>query len=245
MPSHGRFGRTGALHDGRRAVRRTGTKQPQDINPNQTGAKSRVATTSRVPSPPGVAWSTSRQSAGDTQNPKRIMELEVVAKVGIEPTTRGFSVRRRGRLGAGTAKTGKRFPLGRPNHPARPRPSRTGTLKTWAESWRANPVQRLRRITTEHLPNRAPGSAPLTETLRLHALLQPRAYASRFGREAASTLGHGRCQHPFNNVAKPLPRTLPAAVCGLITSSHPIPSSRILPGDFRSGRATMGRRGCR
>ena len=32
-------------------------------------------------------------SAGNTRNPLRVMELEMVARVGIEPTTRGFSVR--------------------------------------------------------------------------------------------------------------------------------------------------------
>ena len=170
----------------------------------------------------------------------------MVARVGIEPTTRGFSVRRRGRFGVSKQKVGNAFPPRRPNRPRRPSPCRTGTLKTWAESWRANPVQRLRRITTELLPNRAPGSAPLTETLRLHAILQPRASASRFWREAASTLGHGRCQHPFSNVARPLPRALPATTCGQITNSYPTRCGRrcVRPAHTRAKKATQRGRAC-
>ena len=48
------------------------------------------------------------------------IELEMAARDGIEPSTRGFSVRRRGRLGVNEAKNGDRFPVGRPKRPARP-----------------------------------------------------------------------------------------------------------------------------
>jgi hypothetical protein len=67
----------------------------------------------------------------------RFMELGVVARVGIEPSTRGFSVQRRARFGASKPKTGKGFTLGRPN------------------SRGPDPVQRLTGIATEPLPNRA------------------------------------------------------------------------------------------
>ena len=56
-----------------------------------------------------------KQSAGDAGNRTRFVGLRVVARVGIEPTTRGFSVRRRARLGAGKPKSGKSFPRCRPN----------------------------------------------------------------------------------------------------------------------------------
>ena len=54
----------------------------------------------------------------------------VVARGGIEPPTRGFSVRRRARFGASKPKTAKGFLGGRPNRPARPSLSRTGSPKT-------------------------------------------------------------------------------------------------------------------
>jgi hypothetical protein len=41
------------------------------------------------------------------------------------PSTRGFSVRRRGRFGARKSKKLGQFPRGRPNRPARPSPCRT------------------------------------------------------------------------------------------------------------------------
>jgi len=53
------------------------------------------------------------------------MELGVVARDGIEPSTRGFSIQRRARFGASKSKTGNGFPLDRPNRPARPSPYRT------------------------------------------------------------------------------------------------------------------------
>jgi len=63
-------------------------------------------------------------------NRLRIIELGVVARDGIEPSTRGFSVRRSPRFGAGKPKTGNAFSSPRPNRPARPSPSRTGTPKS-------------------------------------------------------------------------------------------------------------------
>ena len=95
-----------------------------------------------------------RRSAGDAGNPLRFKKVRVVARGGIEPPTRGFSVRRRARLGASKSKTLKGFLAGRPNCPARPTPCRT-------EACRAGPVgpyfhagQRLTRVTTELVPNR-------------------------------------------------------------------------------------------
>jgi hypothetical protein len=58
----------------------------------------------------------------------RIKKLGVVARVGIEPTTRGFSVQRRGAEGARKPKTGKGFSAARPNRP--PRPNRFRALET-------------------------------------------------------------------------------------------------------------------
>jgi hypothetical protein len=43
-------------------------------------------------------------SAGDARNPLPIIELEVVARDEIEPSTRGFSIQRRARFGAGKLK---------------------------------------------------------------------------------------------------------------------------------------------
>lgn len=101
-------------------------------------------------------------TAGRTGERARFMELKVVARVGIEPTTRGFSVRRRARFGASKRKTGDELSLGRPNRPVRPSPSRTGALKFRPNSWGPDPVQRLARIATELFPNCAPAhSVPL------------------------------------------------------------------------------------
>jgi len=149
------------------------------------------------------------------------IELEVVARDGIEPSTRGFSVQRRDRFGGSKPKIGEEFSTGRPNRPPLPSPYRTGTPKIRPNSRGPDPVQRPASIATEPFPNCAPGGAPLTETLRPHALLQPRAHAPGFGREPAGTFGQGRCRHPFSHVAEPLPRALSAAVCGLTINSHP------------------------
>jgi hypothetical protein len=79
----------------------------------------------------------------------------MVARVGIEPTTRGFSVRRRARFGAGKLKTGDGFPPDRPNGAARPSLSRAGTPKFRPNARGPDPVQRLTDIATELFPNRA------------------------------------------------------------------------------------------
>ena len=64
-------------------------------------------------------------SAGDARNPFQFMELEVVARAGIEPATRGFSTQRRARFGASKLKKPEVFSRVRPNRPARPSPYRT------------------------------------------------------------------------------------------------------------------------
>ena len=66
-----------------------------------------------------------KKSAGDTRSPSRIMELEMVARAGIEPATRGFSVARRARFGARKLKNWNEFSPCRPNRPARPSLLRT------------------------------------------------------------------------------------------------------------------------
>ena len=80
----------------------------------------------------------------------------MVARAGIEPSTRGFSVPRRGRFGASKTKTGNGFPRGQPNRPARPSLFRPGFAKFRPNSRGPDPVQRLARIATELLPNLAP-----------------------------------------------------------------------------------------
>ena len=91
------------------------------------------------------------------RNRMQIIELEVMARDGIEPSTRGFSVRRRARLGVSKPKTGHAFPRKRPNHPARLSLCRTGTENPGRVRLTRHVVQRLRRIATEPGPNRAPG----------------------------------------------------------------------------------------
>jgi len=83
----------------------------------------------------------------------------VVARGGIEPPTRGFSVRRRGRLGARKPKTGKGFLLGRPNRPARPNPYRTEAGRAACVRRYIHSGQQLTRIATERLPNRSVAAA--------------------------------------------------------------------------------------
>src|SRR5688500_4736646 len=90
----------------------------------------------------------------------RFKNLGVVARGGIEPPTRGFSVRRRTRLAVAKPKTGKRFPAGRPNRPARPNPCRTGTPQARSGRHYAHASQRLARSRTEPFPN-LPGGATL------------------------------------------------------------------------------------
>src|SRR5262245_54110545 len=83
-----------------------------------------------------------RKSAGDAGKTMTFKMLEVVARGGIEPPTRGFSVRRRARLGARIPKTGNEFSRERPNRPARPSPSRTGTPESRRSGRELDPRQR-------------------------------------------------------------------------------------------------------
>ena len=55
----------------------------------------------------------------------QFMSLEVVARDGIEPSTRGFSIQRRAQFGASKTKNRKGFQRGRPNRPAGPNAYRT------------------------------------------------------------------------------------------------------------------------
>ena len=68
---------------------------------------------------------------------------------------------------------------------------------------------------------------PRAEARGLHALLQPGADASILGRDNASALVARSCRHPFNTVAKPLPRSLPAPRCSVTTNSHPTPRAKL------------------
>ena len=90
-----------------------------------------------------------------------IHHLKVVARDGIEPSTRGFSVRRRGRFGASKPKTRDAFSRRRPNRTARPSLSRTGTRNFGRARSVAHAGQRLARIATEPFPNRRPNGAAL------------------------------------------------------------------------------------
>jgi len=68
------------------------------------------------------------------EKPMRFKKLEVVARGGIEPPTRGFSVRRRAGLGVTNRKSGNAVSRGRPKcpldraytEPAGHRPTETG-----------------------------------------------------------------------------------------------------------------------
>ena len=85
----------------------------------------------------------------------RFIALRVVARGGIEPPTRGFSVRRRARVGASKPKTGNAFSGGRPNRPARPTYPEPEPGEP-AHDPRPDPVQRLARLATEPSPNGSP-----------------------------------------------------------------------------------------
>ena len=87
-------------------------------------------TTDQLPGVRGSAIDGHGWSAGAARNPLQIIELEVVARAGIEPATRGFSVARSGRFGTSKPKIGEEFPLHRPNHLARPSAYRTLGAKT-------------------------------------------------------------------------------------------------------------------
>jgi len=89
----------------------------------------------------------------------RFKKLGVVARGGIEPPTRGFSVRRRARVCASKPKTGKGLLPGRPSRPARPNPYRTGRLKSCRTCPGVDPAQRLTGASTELSPNRGPSRA--------------------------------------------------------------------------------------
>ena len=105
------------------------------------------------------------------RKPHGIQKLGVVARDGIEPSTRGFSVRRRARFGASKSKTGKGFPPVRPNRPSRPSPSRTGTVRTRLNFAAPQRGQRLTGIATEPFPNRAPNGACGSANLKSEAVL--------------------------------------------------------------------------
>jgi len=115
----------------------------------------------------------------------RFMELGVVARGGIEPPTRGFSIQRRARFGATKAKTGKGFLPGRPNRPRRPSLFRTGNPKFRPNPRGPNPVQRLTRIATEPFPNRQLNWAALSSGSLALTTSRP---APQF-----TTLQSGRC----------------------------------------------------
>jgi len=74
-----------------------------------------TARTTLLPIVRGTAIDGRGWSAGDPQNPLRIMGLEVVARDGIEPSTREASVARAGMFCARKPKTEKEFSTGRPN----------------------------------------------------------------------------------------------------------------------------------
>ena len=80
----------------------------------------------------------------------------MVARGGIEPPTRGFSVARRARLRATKTKSANSLLLGRPNRPARPTLSRTLGLKSCRARRGAELVQRVTCIPNELFPNLEP-----------------------------------------------------------------------------------------
>jgi len=113
------------------------------------------------PDSPRVSHRWPRIVRGRCPEPRQIMELEMVARDGIEPSTRGFSVRRRARFGASKPKSGDASPPRRPNRPTRPSLCRTGTGNSGRARSVAHAGQRLARIATEPFPNRQPNWAAL------------------------------------------------------------------------------------
>ena len=126
-------------------------------------------------------------------------------------------------LGASKLKTGNAFLRRRPNRPARPSLSRTGSLKTCPEIGEPDPGRRLRRTATEPSPNRSPIGARRGPSVLTRAL------------DAAGATG-------WNNtvVGRWEPEILRAWCCGALSSgllnfrfSPPLlPSPRHSPGDF-------------
>jgi hypothetical protein len=90
----------------------------------------------------------------------------VVARGGIEPPTRGFSVQRRARFGASKPKTGNEFFPSRPNRPARPTPCRTGAPRARSQRRSTHASQRFARVRTELLPNRPAADVYLAHSRR-------------------------------------------------------------------------------
>src|SRR6186713_3333513 len=82
------------------------------------------------------------------------IDAGVVARGGIEPPTRGFSVRRRARFGASKPKSAKKFSARRPNRRDRPILYRAPRELTDRNRRRAHARQRVAGIATERGPNR-------------------------------------------------------------------------------------------
>ena len=93
---------------------------------------------------------------------------------GIEPPTRGFSVRRSARPGARKPKTRNKFLAGRPNRSARPSPCRTGMLRARAAGRCAHARQRLVRVRTERFLN-SPRPVTVCVNAPWHVCFRPKA----------------------------------------------------------------------
>ena len=93
-----------------------------------------------------------------------IKNLGVVAGDGIEPSTRGFSVRRSAQFGASKPKTAKKISTRRPNRPTRPSLYRAPRELTDRTRPSAHALQRVARIATELFPNRTPTFRPSMKT---------------------------------------------------------------------------------
>jgi hypothetical protein len=103
---------------------------PSELSDFWVPAPPRREPPTRFPMVRGSAIDGPGWSADDTRNPCQIMELEVVARDGIEPSTRGFSVARRARFGAGKLKKRNGFSRRRRNSPRRPNLFRTPQAPT-------------------------------------------------------------------------------------------------------------------
>jgi hypothetical protein len=117
--------------------------------PPRTRANGPISDSPMVgPFPPAAATDSPRVMP---ENPLRFKKLELVARGGIEPPTRGFSVRRRARFGASKPRTENAFLRSRPNRPSRPTPCRTEARLGRSSSRCAHAGQRLARHRTELL----------------------------------------------------------------------------------------------
>jgi hypothetical protein len=137
--------------------RTPGTRRPDPARPARF-PDSPAPLPARVPigpvsDSPRVHHRCSRMVRGRCQKDVAIKYFGMVARDGIEPSTRGFSVQRRARFGATKPKKRKGVPEPRPNRPRRPSPCRTPRRRPTEPGRGGHAGQRVVSIVTERGPN--------------------------------------------------------------------------------------------